>query len=124
MYCNLLAMTGMTGHIRLRDERDQGWYGAGVFELFDTLIQSHHSHHPMNITNNFAKPTTPLKISLTTPSPDLPVTPYHTMPFEAETDKALEAVVDWWRIRSNDPRVQIKGMRIPGPRSGKTREQE
>jgi len=78
----------------------------------------------MNITNNLAKPTIPLRITLTTPSPDLPVTQYHTMPFGAEVSKALEAVVDWWRIRSNDPRVQIKGMRTQGPRSGKNREQE
>jgi hypothetical protein len=79
----------------------------------------------MNIINNLTKPTTPLRITLTTtPLHNPSATGYQTMPFGAETYKALEVLTDWWRIKTNDPRVQIKGMRIPGPRSGKNREQE
>jgi hypothetical protein len=78
----------------------------------------------MYITNNLTKPTTPLRITLTTPSPNSTVIRDYTMPFRAETYKALEVAMGWWKIRTNDPRVQIKGMRIPGPRSGKNREQE
>jgi len=78
----------------------------------------------MNITNNLAKPTIPLRITLTTPSPDVSMARYQIMPFGAEAYKALETFVDWWRNRPNDPRVQIKGRGIPGPRSGKDREQE
>jgi hypothetical protein len=78
----------------------------------------------MNISNDLTKPTTPLRITLTTPSPNSTVTQDYTMPFRAETYKALEVVMGWWKIRTKDPRVQIKGMRIPGPRSVKNREQE
>jgi hypothetical protein len=78
----------------------------------------------MNITDTLAKPTTPLRIKLTTPIPDSSFTQYYIMPFRAEAYKALEVVVDWCRIRTNDPRVRVTGMRIPGPRSGKSREQE
>jgi hypothetical protein len=78
----------------------------------------------MNITNNLSKPTNPLRITLTTPSPNSTVIRDYTMPFGAEAYRALEIISDWWRIRINDPRVQIKGMRIPGPRSVKNREQE
>jgi hypothetical protein len=79
----------------------------------------------MNITNNLTEPTTPLRITLiTTPLHNPPATGYQTMPFGAETYKALEVVMGWWKIRIDDPRVQIKGMRVPGPRSGKNREQE
>jgi hypothetical protein len=78
----------------------------------------------MNITNNVTKPTTPLRITLTTPSPNSTVIRDYTMPFGAETYKALEVFRGWWRINTNDPRVRVTGMRIPGPRSGKNREQE
>lgn len=78
---------------------------------------------PMNITDNLAKPTTPLGITLSTPSQCPPATRY-TLPFRAEAYKALEVFTDWWRIKTTDPRVSIKGMRVPGPRSGRNREQE
>jgi hypothetical protein len=44
--------------------------------------------------------------------------------FGSETMKAMEMAAEWWRIRTNDPRVKIRGMTIPGPRAGKNREQE
>jgi hypothetical protein len=78
----------------------------------------------MNMTDTLAEPTTPLRIKLNTPFPDPPVTRYYIIPFRAEAYKALEVVVDWWRIRTNDQRVRVTGMRVPGPRSGKSREQE
>jgi len=78
----------------------------------------------MNITNNLPRPTTPLKINLTTPVHNPPTTQNHTMPFGAEAYKVLGVFSEWWRIKTKDPRVQIKGMRVPGPRSGKNREQE
>jgi hypothetical protein len=78
----------------------------------------------MNIINDLTKPTTTLRITLTTPSPKSTVIRDYTMPFGAEAYKGLEVISDWWRIKTNDPRVQIKGMRLPGPRSVKNREQE
>jgi hypothetical protein len=79
----------------------------------------------MNIINNLTKPTTTLRITLTTtPLHNPTATGYQTMPFGAETYKALEVLVDWWRIKTNDPRVRVTRTRIPGPRSGKNREQE
>jgi hypothetical protein len=79
----------------------------------------------MNIINNLTEPTTPLRITLTTtPLHNPTATGYQTMPFGAETYKALEVLVDWWRIKTNDPRVRVTRMKIPGPRSGKNREQE
>jgi hypothetical protein len=79
----------------------------------------------MNIINNLTELTTPLRIILTTtPLHNPPANGYQPMPFGAETYKALEVVMGWWKIRTNDPRIQIKGMRIPGPRSVKNREQE
>jgi hypothetical protein len=79
----------------------------------------------MNIRNNLTAPTTPLRITLTiTPLHNPSATGYQTMPFGAEAYKALEVFTQWWKIKTIDPRVSIKGMRIPGPRSGKNREQE
>ena len=78
----------------------------------------------MNMTDDLAKPTGPLKITLTTPIHCWSATRYSTLPFRAEAYKASETFADWWRIKTTDPRVSIKGMRIPGPRSGKNREQE
>jgi len=71
--------------------------------------------------------------------PKLEITPAHNLPpsstptqhlspvistLGAEAKKALEMIGGWWKIKSYDPRVRVRGLTVPGPRAARHREQE